>query len=354
MAKQFQPNITPEILRLVGRLDEFKGAWPAIERTLVPERSDALRQAAFIENVGAGARLDGLRIADKDVVRLLATRPAWSFKTSGERKVAGYAVALEASVRASVQESFTEEFIRQRHRELFQHTEGDPRRHGAYKRVPNKLEGLDADGFTTASPDEAPKRMREIVGWINRSLGDSQNHPLVMIPVFTAVFTAISPFDEGNGRLGRLLTLVLLQRAGYGFMPYSSLDKVLESDQKGYVRAMRAALDTLTGQMPDCTSWTLFLLKSLEAQAQRLYGATETEKKGKGERGRDAVEENLPELSARIVACIRSAGRADMGALISETGVSRNTLKEHLRKLLAAGRIVKHGERRGTWYTLPK
>ena len=360
MAKQFYPSVTPEIVRLVGQIDTFKGAWPAIERAIAPDQLNALRQTAFIESVGAGTRLDGLLLSDKDVSRLMATRPAWSFRTSGERKAAGYAEAWEASVRTSVPEPFTEDFIRQRHRDLFKYGKS-PHPLGEYKRAPHMLTGFDpeddtpAEPIRTATPKETPKRMREIVGWINQNFNNPQFHPLLTIPVFVATFLAINPFDDGNGRLSRLLTLVLLRRAGYGYMSYSSLDRAVEQERDKYVREIRGALVSLDrSKTPNYKPWTVFLLRALETQARNLHQLAAPKAGSEAEQEHQERLRELPELSARIVTFINAHGRGDMGGLILDTGVSRNTLKVHLRKLLAKGVIVKHGEGRGVWYTLPR
>ena len=159
----------------------------------------------------------------------------------------------------------------------------------------------------------------------------------------TVVFLEIHPFQDGNGRLSRVLTTLLLLQAGYAYVPYSSLEGVIELNKEAYYLALRQTQGTIRSDTPNWQPWLVFFLRSLAEQVRRLSEKVEREK---------LVLAPLPELSLRIVELAREHGRVTMGDVIRLTGASRNTLKQHFRALVAQGHITRHGSGRGSWYAL--
>jgi Fic family protein len=108
---------------------------------------------------------------------------------------------------------------------LLKYSTKDQDHRGQYKKVTNHVEALGSDGkslgvvFQTSTPFERPGWMKEIVDWLNRSVEEECHPPLILVGIFIVVFLAIQPFKDGNGRLSRLLTTLLLLRAGYGYVP---------------------------------------------------------------------------------------------------------------------------------------
>src|SRR5271157_2205050 len=125
-------KITPEILGSIAELDEFKGAWLALG-TLAPERLSALRRVATIESIGSSTRIEGSKLTDRDVERLLANLEIKSFATRDEQEVAGYAEVMETIFHAWAEIPITENYIKQLHRDLLQYSEKDDRHRGEYK-----------------------------------------------------------------------------------------------------------------------------------------------------------------------------------------------------------------------------
>ena len=162
--------------------------------------------------------------------------------------------------------------------------------------------------------------------------------------MFVVVFLEIHPFQDGNGRLSRVLTTLLLLQAGYAYVPYSSLESVIENSKEGYYLGLRQTQGTIRTQAPNWQPWLLFFLRTLQQQKRRLATKVEREK---------IVMAALPELAVTIIDHARQHGRVTMGDIIKVTGASRNTLKEHFRHLLEHGHLVKHGTGKGTWYALP-
>ena len=219
-------TITPEMLRLIGELDEFKGAWRAL-RALAPERLAALRHIATIESVGSSTRIEGAKLSDREVERLLAGLDTHSFRSRDE-EVVGYAEVMETVFAGWEAIPLTENHVKQLHQILLRYSSKDVRYWGDYKKLPNPVEAFDANGhslgvvFATTSPLETPWRMGKLIAWTREALDGGVWHPLLVIAVFTVCFLAIHPFQDGNGRLSQVLTTLLLLRTGYGYVPYSS------------------------------------------------------------------------------------------------------------------------------------
>ena len=342
-------QITPEVLNLIAGIDEFKGAWRAL-RTLAPERLLILRHVATIESIGSSTRIEGSKLSDREVERLLSNLEIGLFASRDEQEVAGYAEVMETIFRAWEDLPFTENYIKQFHRDLLRHSGKDIRHRGEYKKLSNSVAAIDEQGkqigivFETASPFETPRLMTELIDWFNRAREDEQLHPLLLIAVFTVVFLEIHPFQDGNGRLSRVLTTLLLLQAGYAYVPYSSLESIIENSKEAYYIALRQTQATIRGPVPDWQPWLLFFLRSLEQQKRRLATKMEREK---------LIVATLPSLSVEIVEYVRQHGRATMGEIIRLTGVSRNTLKEHLAQLVDKRHLARHGRGKGSWYALP-
>src|ERR1700761_8809158 len=138
-------QITPEILNLIAGLDEFKGAWQALG-TLAPERLSSLRRVATIESVGSSTRIEGAKLSDREVERLLANIRLGSFTTRDEQEGAGYAEVMETIFNAYDAIPLTENHIRQLHRDLLVPSSKDERHRGSYKTLANHVEAFDEDG----------------------------------------------------------------------------------------------------------------------------------------------------------------------------------------------------------------
>jgi Fic family protein len=341
-------QITPETLNLVARIDEFKGAWRALG-TLAPDRLSALRRVATIESIGSSTRIEGSKLSDREVERLLSNLEIQSFTTRDEQEVAGYAELMDL-VFASWQDiPLTENHIKQLHQILLRYSEKDSWHRGQYKTNSNTVAAFDETGaqigivFQTASPFDTPRLMTELVTWVKQEREAARLHPLLVIALGVVVFLEIHPFQDGNGRLSRALTTLLLLQAGYAYVPYSSLESVIELNKEAYYLALRQTQGTIRTEAPDWQPWLEFFLRSLAEQVRRLEKKIEREK---------IVLAALPELSLRIVEFAREHGRITIGEAIKLTGASRNTLKQHFRALVARGSLKQHGSGRGVWYEL--
>ena len=341
-------HITPETLSLIARIDEFKGAWRAMG-TLAPERLSALRRVATIESIGSSTRIEGSKLTDREVDKLLSNLAIQSFETRDEQEVAGYAELMDLVYSSWQDIPFNENHVKQLHQILLRHSEKDSRHRGHFKTNSNSVAAFDEDGvqigivFETASPFDTPRLMGELLTWVNDERDKALLHPLLIIAIFVVVFLEIHPFQDGNGRLSRILTTLLLIQAGYTYVPYSSLESVIELNKEAYYLALRQTQGSIRSDAPNWQPWLAFFLRSMAEQVRRL------EKKVERER---IVLATLPDLSLQIVEFTREHGRITIGDAIKLTGVSRNTLKQHFRQLVERGHLNQQGSGRGVWYGL--
>ena len=341
--------ITPDLLNLLSEVDEFKGAWRALG-TLAPERLNALRHVATIESVGSSTRIEGSRLTDREVEKLLSKIEIKKFDSRDEQEVAGYAETMETIFHSFDDIPITENHLKQLHRDLLRYSQKDERHRGEYKKLPNNVVAFDADGkmvgvvFETATPFDTPRRMTELVAWLKDARELGRLHPLLVIAVFTVTFLEIHPFQDGNGRLSRILTTLLLLQAGYIYVPYSSLESVIEQSKDNYYLALRQTQQSIHTETPNWQPWLLFFMRALQQQKRRLFAKVEREK------GSLAL---LPELAVKVLDYVRDHGRVTTRDMVREFGASPNTLKTTFSSLVKKGLLVRHGGGRSIWYCLP-
>ena len=281
--------------------------------------------------------------------RLLSNLAIQSFETRDEQEVAGYAELMDLVFSSWQDIPFNENHIKQLHQILLRHSEKDAHHRGQYKTNSNSVAAFDENVtqigivFETATPFDTPRLMAELASWLNDEREKVHLHPLLIIAIFVVVFLDIHPFQDGNGRLSRVLTTLLLIQAGYAYVPYSSLESVIELNKEAYYLALRQTQGTIRTEAPNWQPWLVFFLRSLAEQVRRLEKKVEREK---------IVLAALPELSLQIVEFAREHGRVTMMDAIRLTGTSRNTLKQHFRNLTERNHLEQHGSGRGVWYGL--
>jgi Fic family protein len=338
-------KIDREVLRLVAAIDEFKGAWKAFQN-IAPDRLNQLRKIATIESVGSSTRIEGAKLTDGEIERLLSGVGLARFRSRDEEEVAGYAEAMNLVFESYADIPLDENHIRQLHQVLLKHSSKDARHRGEYKKLPNNVEAFDADGksvgvvFETATPFDTPRKMQELVAWFDRELRAGQHHVLILIAILVVHFLAIHPFQDGNGRLSRVLTTLCLLKAGYLYVPYSSLERVVEENKDRYYLALRRAQSTLYADNARLGDWLAFFPQSLKTQTEVLSRKLEREK--------DLME--IPKLSQDILAAAKERGRVTIRDICRLTGANRNTVKVHLKTLVQRRLLFREGTGKGSWY----
>lgn len=341
-------DITNSILNLISQLDEFKGAWQAIGR-IAPDRLSNLRHVATIESIGSSTRIEGAKLSDREIEQLLSNLDTQSFANRDEQEVAGYAAVMETVFEHANDIPISINYVKQLHAQLLQHSDKDSRHRGEYKTLSNSVEAFSPEGeslgviFQTATPFDTPRLMDELFAWTNSALQEKSIHPLLVTAIFTVVFLEIHPFQDGNGRLSRILTTLLLLKAGYTYVPYSSLESAIENNKEGYYLALHRTQGTIRTDTPDWQPWVTYFLEALSKQKEKLEGKIKRERRIIG---------NLPKLSVDILEIAREHGRVTINDVVKATGASRNTVKDHIKTLHSNGLIERHGAGRGTWYSL--
>jgi len=341
-------RITPELVKAIGEIDEFKGRWATLGN-LAPERLRVLRRIATIESVGSSTRIEGVRLTDDEIERLLSGVQTQSFRTRDEQEVAGYAELMELIFESYVDIPLTENHIHQLHGILLKHSHKDERHRGHYKSLPNHVEAFDETGrslgvvFETATPFDTPRLMEGLVDSTNRALAEGRHHPLLIAGDFVVRFLAIHPYQDGNGRLSRSLTTLLLLRAGYSYVPYSSLERIVEDNKDQYYTALRRAQATLDGDESQLIDWLGFFIRCLMRQKEVLERKIE----------RERLIPALAPLSEKLLSIVRERGRVTVREAAVLTGANRNTIKDHLRRLVDGGRLTRRGRGKGSWYEKP-
>ena len=194
--------------------------------------------------------------------------------------------------------------------------------------------------LVTTSPLATPHEMAALVGETRTALLANEHHPILVIAAFVARFLAIHPFQDGNGRLSRALTTLLLMRSGYLYVPYASLERVVEHNKDVYYERLRRAQTTWGGDQPDLAAWLGFFVDCLIEQKNVLLHRLD----------RERLLDPMAPLSAAILALALERGRVTVRDVVASKGANRNTIKLHLKQLVAAGQLVLRGSGRGTWY----
>lgn len=339
--------INHEVLALIAEIDEFKGAWINWSK-LSPDRLMVFKKIATIESIGSSTRIEGAALSDKEVERVLKCINERSFQSREEQKVIGYARVFEMITEKSRAISFTENVIKQLHMKMLECSTKDEGHRGEYKKIPIRIEAFDELGksmgiiFETVSPIETPFKMQELLSWTQNALDEKTMHPLIVISLFVVVFLAIHPFQDGNGRLSRLLTTLLMLRCGYDYVLYSSLESVIEANKESYYLALQQTQKGWQSIHPDWLPWLLFFLRCLQRQKRHLEVKVAREKV--------LLEQRSSHFA--IVDLIQAHGSLRIGEIEVLLRWNRNTLKKALQALVRAKQIKMRGKGKGATYSL--
>ena len=344
-----EPNgiqLTPRVVDLLTKIDEFKGRWRELT-WLSRDVLDRLRRSATIESVGSSTRIEGSQLSDREVETLLDSLERQSFASRDEEEVAGYAAAMNMVFDVADILPLNENHILQLHSVLLQHSTKDERHRGTYKTLPNHVAAFDADGrelgivFQTTAPFDTPAEIEQLTAWLMRRETQRDLHPLMVIACYVVVFLKIHPFQDGNGRLSRILTTLLLLRAGYPYVPYLSLEAIVEQNKEGYYRALRATQKSLGDPEPDWLPWMEFFLMILWKQTEALSSKIET------------LELTLQQLSGperELLDLVETRDRISIAVAVAATGAQRETVRKRMAGLVKKGFLEIDGKGRGAGY----
>lgn len=342
-------HITPQLLSLISEVDQFKGAWQQSKNTVVSRLPD-WKRLATIESIGSSTRIEGSQMTNQDVEEFLTDLKIREFATRDEQEVAGYAQVMEVVLESWAEISVTENHIKQLHRDLLQYSSKDERHRGEYKKHPNHVVAYDSDGnqvgivFRTATPFDTPGGMSNLVQWYEDTIKQGDSHPLITIAVFKLVFLAIHPFQDGNGRLSRILVILMLLQAGYDYASYSSFESVIEGTKADYYRSLRSSQITLEHEEPNWQPWLEYFFQTLKRQKRQLEDKIDFEKL--------INVYGLSQLANAILFYANENSPITNRSIVRVTGANPNTIKVTLGKLEKEGFLVRRGAGRSTEYEL--
>ncbi|MCX6763965.1 MAG: Fic family protein [Candidatus Moranbacteria bacterium] len=337
--------LSQEILQKITQIDEFKGLWKGSLR-LSPQTLGRLKRSVLITSTGASTRIEGSKMSDDEVARLIAGLKSTPPKGRDAEEVAGYADLLGRIFDNWKTLKITEGQILHFHKILLNFSEKDKRHRGKYKTADNKVVMRKEDGtevviFNPSPPYLVKKEMDDVLYWLNEQIEKKETHSLILIANFIFEFLAIHPFRDGNGRLSRALTTLLLLKTGYTYVPYISLDEIIEERKIDYYLALRKTQSKHKTKNEDIAIWLNFLLDALLEQVKRA---------------KEIMEEDQPEkLLSEKQLTIYQLFQADTLSIseiekLLDKSIPMATIKQALSRLVALKLIEMIGVKRGARY----
>lgn len=329
-----------EILGLVAQIHEYKGRQELYLKQK-PEELDKLIEIAKIQSTEASNEIEGIRTTNTRLKQLVADKT--TPRNRDEEEIMGYRDVLNTIHENYEYIPVRSNYILQLHRDLFRYSER--RIGGSFKNTQNYISATDAEGhefvlFTPLAPYETPAAIDAICESYNRIIDTQEIDALILIPVFIHDFLCIHPFNDGNGRMSRLLTALLLYRTGYVIGKYISLESKIAKNKNLYYDALEACQRGWYENQEDPAPFIKYLLRTILA-AYRDF-----------EERVDLVSEKLPavEIVRRAVdGRIGKFTKSNMMELCPTIG--KTSVESSIKKLVDSGVLVKHGSGRSTYYT---
>jgi len=338
-------KVPAEIISALAKIDELKGRW-ITGAELSPQVLGRLKRSVLITSTGASTRIEGAKLSDEDVEKLINGLNIQKFADRDKQEVQGYYELLENIFNAWKTLKFNENSIKHFHKELLKYSEKDQGHLGNYKFGENKVVAYDAEGreigviFNPTAPHLVPKEMSELVEATKAFLEGKRYHPLLVIANFVVEFLKIHPFQDGNGRISRVLTNLLMLKSGYLYMPYVSHEKYIEDNKYAYYLALRNSQKTFGKKDENIVPWFEFFFSMLLKQAEAAIDLMSNEN----------IEKLLSEQQLSVWRFVENLEVFSTGYVVAGTDIPRPTIKQALEVLLRLKRIERIGQGRGARY----
>lgn len=338
-------RVSAEFLLKIARIDELKGSWSAGAH-LNPYLLGRLKRSVLITSTGASTRIEGAKLSDEDIEKLMLGISIQKFSDREKGEVKGYFKLLTNIFNSWQDIQFSESSIKHFHKELLKYVEKDKLHRGEYKRQENKVQMINSKGkiistlFDTTPAYLTPKEMNELVDWTGKALADKRYHPLLIIGSFLVEFLSIHPFEDGNGRLSRILTNFLLLKTGYLYMPYISHEKLIEDKKADYYIALRKSQKTFKSSNADIGDWLSFFLNIILAQSEKAISLISSEN----------LESILSSKQLAVWEYLQNVSETTPRRIARVTNIARPTVYQILSKLLKLQKIERLGLGRSTRY----
>lgn len=340
-------NPSKDILLKIIEIDNLKSQWIQGAQ-LSPQVLGRLKKSTLITSSGASTRIEGAALGDEDVEKLMGGLSIQKFKERDKQEVRGYYELLNNVFDSWKKLKFSENSIKHFHKELLKYVDKDQKHRGDYKKSPNTVEAVNETGkvvakiFETTPPYLTPKETQELVEWTIGALKEKKYHPLLVIGNFIVDFLKIHPFQDGNGRLSRVLTNFLLLKAGYLYMPCISHEKIVEDNKSDYYIALRRSQKTLKTKNDNISDWLNFFLKTIIHQSRLAIELLSKEN----------IEQLLSKNQLAVQQYIQKIGEVGPKEIGKELKIPLPTVRQTLDRLLELKLIKRIGLGRGTRYMI--
>src|SRR3989339_1854862 len=278
-------QIPSVIVSKIAKIDELKGQWISGAR-LSPQVLGRLKRSVLITSTGASTRIEGARLTDEDIEKLMRGINIQKFTNRDKQEAQGYYELLENVFNSWKSLKFNDSLIKHFHQELLKYVEKDENHRG-----------------------EDPSQMHNMVEWTQKTLKEDKYHKLLVIGNFLVEFLKIHPFTDGNGRLSRVLTNLLLLQSGYLYIPYISHEKLVEDNKPDYYITLRRSQKTMGTDNENITDWLEFFL---DIVLQQSYMAVELLSK-------ENIEKILSEKQLLVWQYIEKAKETSTGDIAENT-----------------------------------
>ena len=339
-------DIPDKIWSIITQIDRLQGQWIAGAK-LSPQVLGRLKRSVLITSTGASTRIEGARLSDEDIEKMMRGIDIQKFTNRDKQEVKGYYELLENVFNSWKTLSLNEGVIKHFHQELLKYVEKDKEHRGEYKRRENKVHMLDAAGnsvgvlFDTTPAYLTPKEMQELIEWTQEALKEKRFHPLLIVGNFLVEFLNIHPFQDGNGRLSRVLTNLLLSKEGYEYMPYVSHEKLVENNKPEYYVTLRRSQKTIKTKKENITSWLEFFLTMFLKQSEMAVELLSKEN----------IEKLLTPKQMAVWQYLQEIDEtATPMEIAKKTKVAQPTVRQSLDKLMRLKKIERVGQGRSTSY----
>jgi Fic family protein len=345
----FDSEVYQQLSQQLSVLDTFRGSWK-VRESQQGQYLKELRKIATIESTGSSTRIEGARLTDEEVEKLLTSVKITRFESRDEQEVAGYYDAVKVILENYADIEISERYIHQLHGILLKHSDKDQPHRGKYKTSSNRVVANYPDGtqrtlFDPTPPHLTPMEMQQLIEWLNERMEKKDMHPLVYIAGFVYEFLSIHPYKDGNGRLSRLLTTLLLMKHGYEFIQYVSFESVIESTKDDFYRLLMEGQQNRYKDEERISSWMLFFMQSLITLTERLDAKYEAFSK---------LRTALNKRQQQVLDFVRNNEPVQLRDIEKALKESRNTLKKDLAYLVKEKLLLKTGDRKGTRYHILK
>jgi len=338
----FKLNIDWKLINLISDIDRFDANWTAIERKEGQSLKE-LKSIATVRSVGASNRIEGNKMSDEEVDVLLQEIDITKLTDRDSQEVVGYFEVLDLISESYEGISVTENHIKSLHNSLMKYSAKDQWHKGKYKMHSNAVEASFTDGTrqiifqTTEAGFATEDAIRQLINWYN---SETEVHPLIKVASFVYDFLSIHPFQDGNGRISRLISTLLLLKNGYKWIQYVSFEHEIENRKNEYYQVLRSC----QAQRPneDVTEWIMFFLNCLSNIQSQLM--TKLQKNG--------LETQLSSKEKSIYTIIQNRPNIQSGEISKKLAIPAPTVKRILSELLKKELIEKQGKGRNVSYTV--